>query len=139
MYQLERSSRNDSNDRITSTVSQRSYASVASATSCRVRSTSQRSSGASSPSGPSRSSERGVKDSTLPYCTRNVTEFQRVSSFRWISCAGPKPNSRFRSGGWAQYCQRITSAPMRANASCASIMFPHEPCISRPVSSSIFS
>ena len=45
MYQFERSSTNDSNARITSTVSQRSYASVASATSRCVRATSQRSSG----------------------------------------------------------------------------------------------
>ena len=75
----------------------------------------------------------------LPYSTRNATEFQNVSSFRLISCAGPKPKSRLRSGGCAQYCQRITSAPIRANASSASIMFPHEPCISRPCSSSIFS
>ena len=138
MYQFERSSTKDSNARITSTVSHRSYASVASVTSARVRSTSQRSSGASA-SGPSTSAYRGVNDSTLPYWVRNVTEFQSVSSFRWISWAGPKPKSRFRSGGCAQYCQRITSAPIRANASWASIVFPHELCISRPVSSSIFS
>ena len=37
------------------------------------------------------------------------------------------------------YCQRITSAPMRENASSAGIVLPHEACISRPVSSSIFS
>ena len=73
------------------------------------------------------------------YETKNETEFQNVSSSRRISSAGPKPKSRFRSGGCAQYCQRITSAPMRANASSALIVFPHEPCISRPVSSSIFS
>ena len=64
---------------------------------------------------------------------RTTVEFQNVSSLRLISCAGPKPKSRFRSGGCAQYCQRITSAPIRSNASSASIMFPHEPCISRPV------
>ena len=40
-----------------------------------------------------------------------------MSSFRWISCAGPKPKRRFWFGGCAQYCQRMTSAPMRANAS----------------------
>ena len=70
---------------------------------------------------------------------RTCHEFQSVSSFRWISCAGPNPKRRLRSGGCEQYCQRMTSAPMRANASGASIVFPHELCISRPVSSSIFS
>src|SRR5205085_502086 len=57
----------------------------------------------------------------------NMTEFQSVSSSRRIWPAGPKPKRRFWFGGCAQNCQRITSAPMRANASSASIMFPHEP------------
>ena len=73
------------------------------------------------------------------YEMKNTTEFQSVSSSRLICSAGPKPNSRFWFGGCAQYCQRITSAPMRANASVASIVLPREPCISRPCSSSIFS
>ena len=49
--------------------------------------------------------------------TKNETEFQSVSSSRLIWSAARKPNRRFRSGGCAQYCQRITSAPIRANAS----------------------
>jgi hypothetical protein len=63
MYQLERSSTNSSNARITSTVRNESYARVASETSWRVRATIQRSSGCrSTPSGPpSRSSGRGRK------------------------------------------------------------------------------
>ena len=73
------------------------------------------------------------------YETKNETEFQSVRSSRLISRAGPKPKRRFWLGGCAQNCQRMTSAPMRANASSAWIMFPQEPCISRPVSSSIFS
>ena len=81
----------------------------------------------------------GSNSAMLPYCTRNAAEFQNVSSFRLISCAGPEAEEQVPVGGCAQYCQRITSAPMRANASSASIMFPHEPCISRPCSSSIFS
>ena len=85
------------------------------------------------------SAASGVKPAMLAYCTKNDALFQSVRSLRWISWPGPKPNSRFWLGGWAQYCQRITSAPMRANASGASIMLPHEPCISRPCSSSIFS
>ena len=64
---------------------------------------------------------------------------ERQSSLRWISWAGPKPKRRFWFGGCEQYCQRITSAPMRAKASGASIVFPHELCISRPFSSNIFS
>ena len=36
-----------------------------------------------------------------------------MSSFRCTSCAGPKPKSRFWFGGCEQYCQRMTSAPMR--------------------------
>jgi hypothetical protein len=73
------------------------------------------------------------------YCTKKVTLFHSVSSLRRTSCPGPKPNSRFWLGGCWQYCQRMTSAPMRSNASSALIMLPQEPCISRPSSASIFS
>ena len=73
------------------------------------------------------------------YETKNDTEFQSVNSSRLISFAGPKPKRRLRSSGCAEYCHRMTSAPMRENASSAAIMFPQEPCISRPFSSSIFS
>ena len=45
----------------------------------------------------------------------------------------------FWLGGWAQYIQRITSAPIDSNASSASIALPSEPCISRPSASSSFS
>ena len=41
-----------------------------------------------------------------------------------------------RRGSAQQYCQRIMSAPIRSNASSRSIVFPHDLCISRPVSSS---
>ena len=41
----------------------------------------------------------------------------------------------FWLGTWAAYIRRITSAPMRSKASFASIAFPHDLCISRPVSS----
>ena len=80
-----------------------------------------------------------MKPAMLAYWMKKDVLFHSVSSFRWISWPGPNPKSRFWLGGWAQYCQRMTSAPMRAKASSAEIMFPHEPCISRPVSSSIFS
>ena len=55
------------------------------------------------------------------------------------SSAGPKPKRMFWVGGWAQYIQRITSAPIFSIPSSASIAFPRLPCISRPVSSSSFS
>ena len=42
-------------------------------------------------------------------------------------------------GRVSQNCQRMTSAPIRSNASFASIELPHERCISRPFSSSSFS
>ena len=80
-----------------------------------------------------------MKPAMLAYWMKKAVLFQSVSSLRWISWPGPKPNSRFWLGGCAQYCQRMTSAPMLAKASSAEIMLPHEPCISRPVSSSIFS
>ena len=72
--------------------------------------------------------------------TRNATEFQKRQQLPLdLVRRARSRRAGSGSGGCAQYCQRITSAPMRANASSASIMFPHEPCISRPCSSSIFS
>ena len=48
---------------------------------------------------PSRSASVGREaGSMFAYWTRNATEFQSVSSFRLISCAGPKPKSRFAVG-----------------------------------------
>ena len=97
----------------------------------RVRATSQRSSGQLRPGRRERRSRAGSPRSSRS--RRGTGPSSRAcSSFRLISCAGPKPKSRFRSGGCAQNCQRITSAPIRANASGASIVFPHELCISRP-------
>src|SRR5262245_64265003 len=77
----------------------------------------------------------GLKSDVFAYCARNETLFQRVNSLRWMSLPGPNPNSRFWFGGCALYCQRMTSAPIRSNASSALIALPHEPCISRPRSS----
>ena len=45
----------------------------------------------------------------------------------------------FWLGTCSQYSQRITSAPIESSASSAVMAFPHERCISRPVSSSSFS
>src|SRR5918995_2922152 len=136
MYQFERSSTNASKERVTAGVHERSYASVASATSCAVRATSQRSSGCSEENGDSRSAYDGAKPWMFAYGTKNPpTEFQNGRSRRLISLAGVYPNLTPCVGGCSQYIQRMTSAPIRSSASCASIVLPFELCISCPCSS----
>ena len=73
------------------------------------------------------------------YVMKNDTEFQNVSSRRFTSSASEYPKRSSWLGFCSQYNQRITSAPMRSSASFSSMAFPHDLCISRPVSSSRFS
>ena len=98
MYQLERSSTNSSNARVTFTVRNALVPRRRLGDELRrCARASQRSSGRSH--GRRRRRTSGRKPSIVAYVTRNRAEFQSVSSFRLISCAWPKPKSRFRSGG----------------------------------------